>query len=365
MPKRTGRFLTLVLLYGVCQAGVCRADSAPFIGHMPQVTVELVAITYWPPTKQSQWWQPDGSLTAVGPFLPQNPKPMPVFTLQREGVDGKVLVCLVRFENLPADASDALGGFDSSTTLPWFAQLSVFGWPWSASLEGSNVTYAAHGPLPSNTRLTGRSPLIAGLPSWHAANSTGVVDGRGVPAQEHTRSSHLATTDWAYRDAPGKIGREYYEMFYVSFLASAPMTNFRIGISMGTWETVLTKEPDHAGRQVFSRDGDQWTITFQNNKATLGNADGKTLVKHTVPRGRLAMRLVTVAADGTEHATLLNPSAEDTTPVFHDRSLSSIKEFRLQVRPYYWVEFQGVSLQRGQKTSVQVVSPDASANATK
>lgn len=40
--------------------------------------------------------------------------------------------------------------------------------------------------------------------------------------------------------------------------------------------------------------------------------------------------------------------------------LSSIKEFRLQVRPYDWVEFKNVSLQSGQKTDVKVVSPKAS-----
>jgi hypothetical protein len=44
------------------------------------------------------------------------------------------------------------------------------------------------------------------------------------------------------------------------------------------------------------------------------------------------------------------------TVVFADLPLSSIKEFRFQVRPYCWVEFKNVSLQSGQKTDVKVVS---------
>jgi len=51
--------------------------------------------------------------------------------------------------------------------------------------------------------------------------------------------------------------------------------------------------------------------------------------------------------------------------VFHDLPLSSIKEFRLQVRPYYWVEFKNVSLKSGQKTDVTIVSSDDSVNTEK
>ena len=60
----------VVLLCAIAQARVSAADGPPFIGRLPQGTVELVGITYHPevvgitydpPTKQSRWWQPDGS----------------------------------------------------------------------------------------------------------------------------------------------------------------------------------------------------------------------------------------------------------------------------------------------------------------
>jgi hypothetical protein len=132
-------------------------------------------------------------------------------------------------------------------------------------------------------------------------------------------------------------------MFYMTFLASAPTTDFRVGVSMGTWETVITQPPDRGGRQTFSQDNEQWTVVF-------GKAP-KMRFSHTVPRGRLAMQLVAVADDGSEHAkSVPSGPAEFRWPV------STIKEFRLQVRPYHWVEFQDVSLQPGWRTAVQVAS---------
>jgi hypothetical protein len=150
-------------------------------------------------------------------------------------------------------------------------------------------------------------------------------------------------------------------MFYATFDASARTTDLRVGVSMDAWETVITQKPDRVGRQAFSKDGEQWTVTFQNRKAAAGKAADKTLVRHTVPRGRLAVRLVTVGDDGSEHATLLEPSWDGGHPadVQHHRRLSSMTEFRLQVRPYHWVEFQNISLQIGQGTDMRVLSPDA------
>jgi hypothetical protein len=38
--------------------------------------------------------------------------------------------------------------------------------------------------------------------------------------------------------------------------------------------------------------------------------------------------------------------------------LSSIKEFKYQVRPYQWVEFKNIPIEAGQKAETKVVSPD-------
>jgi hypothetical protein len=58
-------------------------------------------------------------------------------------------------------------------------------------------------------------------------------------------------------------------------------------------------------------------------------------------------------------------NSSNDTAIFHDLPLSSIKEFRFQVRPYYWVEFKNVSLQSGQKTDVTVISSEDSVKTEK
>ena len=66
-----------------------------------------------------------------------------------------------------------------------------------------------------------------------------------------------------------------------------------------------------------------------------------------------------VDSDKSEHAARINDKHGVTTAVFKRLPLSSIKEFRFQVCPYYWVEFKNIAIKAGQKTEVQVVSPDA------
>ena len=225
------------------------------------------------------------------------------------GAAGKGLTCLVRFANLPADASTALGGFPSSTTLPWFGLFPVLGWPWRASLVGDDVEFAAQGPLPQNTRIIGTMQLIAASPSWSMALSIRAKDGHGTPAQNDADPSQPGATDRTYPYAHGDVGQGYYhgktgpeydQMFYQSFLASTLMTDLRVGVSMGAWETVITQKPDRGGRQTFTRDGEQWTATLQSHKGA-GKAAERVSVRHTIPRGRLAFRLVAVADDGSEH----------------------------------------------------------------
>jgi hypothetical protein len=61
MFRKPNRLLALALLCSIGQAGVSLADSPPFIGRLPQGTVDLIGVTNYPPTKQSRWWRADGS----------------------------------------------------------------------------------------------------------------------------------------------------------------------------------------------------------------------------------------------------------------------------------------------------------------
>jgi hypothetical protein len=68
---------------------------------------------------------------------------------------------------------------------------------------------------------------------------------------------------------------------------------------------------------------------------------------------------VAVGLDGREHSTDYWSKGgaaefEQITATFSRMPLKDIKTFRLQIRPYRWVEFRNVSLQPGKKTDVKV-----------
>ena len=86
---------------------------------------------------------------------------------------------------------------------------------------------------------------------------------------------------------------------------------------------------------------------------------------HNVPYGRWNLGLTAIDTYGKEHAPGSwggrgsNDLSYDAA-VYADLRLSAIEEFRFQVRPYHWVEFENVSLQPGQKTYVNVIAPEPS-----
>jgi len=94
------------------------AQHAPFVAHLPQGTVELVGVTYYPPTEQSQWWRPDGSPAHLGPFrqVPSNWS-TPVENPR---------VFLLRIQDLPAGASYPALHVQPSTG-KWWGSTGVLG----------------------------------------------------------------------------------------------------------------------------------------------------------------------------------------------------------------------------------------------
>jgi hypothetical protein len=185
---------------------------------------------------------------------------------------------------------------------------------------------------------------------------------KNLPADASHPAVRLpASTNWegsAVVAANGEIVSDC-QMLCASLPASVQMVNYRVGVSMGDWDTVITRKADSdGGTSSFSRDGRQWTVTFE--KATEGTLADTTQVKLTTTLSYPEMysQLVAVTSDGNKHATSIGYHGGNGAAVFQNLPLSSIKEFQFQVRPYYWVEFKNVSLQSGQKTEVQVVSPD-------
>jgi hypothetical protein len=314
-----------------------------FIAHLPQGTVELVGVTdAYRPTVPSRWWRPDGSPAEIGPFSTQQKYQFPSVM-----ADDKIFTFLVRIENLPADASwDPVCGISTSTT-PQGPEGGSRNWvPGKGPTEGFPTQF----------------PI--GAPLWEATAVYDVLDAQGVLTRSNARPSRRAGESWAETYAP------CYKVFPMALAGSASTTDLRVGVSMGAWETVITQKPDRADKSSFSRDGQQWTVTFEKAKALHNAAAGvatQVTLNSMYTYGQWTKRLVAVATNGSEQATSIghNSSGDNGVAVFQGLALSSIKEFRLQVRPYHWVEFDNVALQYGPKTDVKVVSCDGPVKAEK
>ena len=137
------------------------------------------------------------------------------------------------------------------------------------------------------------------------------------------------------------------------------MTDLRVGVSMGEWETVTSWKPDSEGSSDFKRDGRVWTVAFSKAK-TFRNKTEITLESPVHTYGQWNSRLVAEAGDGSEHISRIGGSSGQLngTVVFKNLPVSSIEEFRLQLRSYHCVEFDNISLQPGQKTQVKIISSE-------
>jgi hypothetical protein len=307
------------------------AAGPSFIARLPQGTVELVGITNYPPTNKSPWWQPDGSPLQIGPFLPQE-KYHP--RVSKHHLPTRAYTFLIRVQDPAADPSAPARSrhlpSDGSATRPVENRPSNQGWPvWKI------FPWDSLGNLANNPNL---SHLKVGIHAWWWGD-TRVVD------------------------AGENIVPDYY-MYHAGISPSAQVSDLGVGLGTGEWETVITQMPDRVGTQTFNRDGKRLTVTFRRafaDGANLTKVGYKTpLLRQYDFYGTMAKRLVAAAQDGTvvddgsKHKEL---DAGSEAVASHCLPLSSIKEYRFQVRPYYWVGFKNVSLQPGQKTDVKVVSP--------
>jgi hypothetical protein len=302
MSRKTRCLLAVVLLCGIGRAGVSPAEDARFIGRLPQgITVELVGVANYRQTNQSEWWRADGSAARLGSFRPLNAD------RRRDLAKEKAIEFLIRIEN-PQNESKYVNG--------------------EIILSKADTSWPAWG-------INGSVPPAS---SWWEGSS--VADVRGDMLPEH-------------------------KMFAISLDSSTQTADFRVGISLGEWETVASRKPVSAGASSFSRNGETWTVTFHKLKAIRKASDDATqvMVSTTITwpahYGKLTRRLMAVADDGSEHVFAEGDyNKENMNAVFEGLASSSIKELRFQVRPYYWVEFKYVSLQPGRNTEVTVVSSD-------
>jgi hypothetical protein len=189
----------------------------------------------------------------------------------------------------------------------------------------------------------------------------------GVRTGVTTQRKRLFSPEWRSDDVVDADGNVVpnYTMFSAVVAEAAQTAVLGVGLSMEAWETVASQKPDRAGSSSFQRYGRQWTVVFDKAES-LGASDRTQVKLKTTLSGYEAynvvtQRLVAVTSDGNEHATKWGEGDwQRGRSITYDLPLSSIKEFRFQVSPYDWVQFENISLQPGQKTDVRVFSPKGS-----
>ncbi len=185
----------------------------------------------------------------------------------------------------------------------------------------------------------------------HVAREVAVLL-RNLPAEP---VSVELLSDPAYNGAGGGLDRVVKDGTMLEAIAMSlpakPTVTIRVGVAAGPWQTV--KE---------SQRGDQ--ATGANNVGVafshVYEKDGGIFVAVAHNISGPQSRVVAVDNDGKEHAA--SSSSGNGAGGFHllsamfsGLSLKDIQVFRLQSRPYQWLEFRDVSLHPGHKTRVTTV----------
>jgi beta-lactamase regulating signal transducer with metallopeptidase domain len=135
-------------------------------------------------------------------------------------------------------------------------------------------------------------------------------------------------------------------------------TNIKVGIATGPWNTVA----EHDGRSMATKGDSGFIFSKAYETGTAVNI----VVSGKWQKDR-EQRIVAIDANGNLHAdssgSVASGGIQQMTGRFDNMKPSQIKEFRIQTRPYQWIEFRNVSLRPGMKTDVAVVVEESQAKA--
>ena len=131
--------------------------------------------------------------------------------------------------------------------------------------------------------------------------------------------------------------------------ANKTVADVGVGVAGGEWKTVI-EVPDRVTHAAGVPGG---FVAFSDAY----EKDGKVCVPVATNLTGVELRVVAVDKDGQEHPgsgpTASGGTMNQITANFGNLRLADVKAFRLQSRPYQWVEFRNVSLQAGQKTTLK------------
>jgi hypothetical protein len=160
------------------------------------------------------------------------------------------------------------------------------------------------------------------------------------------------------------------ELFEVLFdcPSNALTANFSVGVPSGPWIDAVVVGRQDALRVTGSRTsttGATGSNLFSLHYAASAESDDSHLVKFTYSGGNGdgVMRVAYLTDDGITGVIPTDSSStqESNSAALHfpARQYAHVKDFRLQYRPYQWVEFQSVSLSPGHRTQARATSVGA------
>ena len=201
----------------------------------------------------------------------------------------------------------------------------------------------------------------------------GLVYGENViPREFAVRLGNLPVepvgTRWQFEPSSGssaggdrpQTGPENTRVIAVAIPTTARMVNIHFGLAAGPWKTVAE---GGGGNSTALADGTG--IAFSNPYAK----DGGVVipVAHTITDQEV--RVVAVGKDGHEHYFGASSAAgaanmSQITATFPKILLKDIQTFRLQSRPFQWVEFRNVAIQPEQSAEAKTDDMQAYLNET-
>ncbi len=138
-----------------------------------------------------------------------------------------------------------------------------------------------------------------------------------------------------------------------TFPESQSATTIRVGVAIDNWETVATDSAQASRSFGISRHGQAQQIAFFG---TTEDKSGDTILTLTHQLAGEDVRVVAVDAQGAEHASTTHFATGDRHKFTIPRlSPNYVREYRMQVRPYRWAEFNNVQLSPA--SSVPVRAP--------
>jgi beta-lactamase regulating signal transducer with metallopeptidase domain len=139
----------------------------------------------------------------------------------------------------------------------------------------------------------------------------------------------------------------------------------RVGVAAGPWKTVK-ESPRGAEATSSSGTGIAFSHVYEKRDAHSDDTEVFVSVAHNISGPQT--RVVAVGKDGREHSASSEGAGGAAgfcllSAVFSKLALNDIAVFRLESRPYRWVEFHNVSLHPGHKTHVTaaIASPEGQA----